>query len=128
MSWRHCFHAAEPEMVRASANLALASRAHHIARAILIGAQERASALGLLWLGGFGGVQSRLRALGVSRNGARRHQLRVVIRPIPITGPLPHVPRHVVEAVTVRRKAPYCGYPNIFILTRVLVGKMTLKG
>src|SRR5277367_2394572 len=115
-------------MIRAGANFSLTSSAHHVARAILIGAQERASPLSFLWLGRLGRIVGRLRTLGISRNAARSHQLRVVIRPIPITRPLPHVPGHVVEAVAVRRKPPHCSYADIFVLTRVLVGKMTLKG
>ncbi len=42
------FHQAEPEMVRAGADVALAARADHVARAVLIGAQERSAAMDAL--------------------------------------------------------------------------------
>src|SRR3954454_16826054 len=45
-------HATEPEVIRAGADSPLAARSHHVARAVLLGAQERAAAVDALTIGG----------------------------------------------------------------------------
>ena len=66
------FHAAEAEMVRAGADFALAARADHVARAVLIGAEERAAAVHALLLARLGGIEGCCRALRVARDAAGR--------------------------------------------------------
>ena len=51
------FHAAESEMVRAGIGFALAARAHHIARAVLIGAEKRSAAMDAFLHAGFAGIE-----------------------------------------------------------------------
>src|SRR5437773_76896 len=115
-------------MVRPGSDLSLAPRADHVARTVLIRAKERAAAHGTLWLGGLARVERGLGPLGIAGDTACRSQLLVVIGPIPITDPLPHVAGHVVQPVPVRRKPlhrPDTGEP---VLARVVVGKMPLVG
>src|SRR5436190_2076549 len=45
---KRLFHASEAQIVRAGAGLALAARADHVARAVLIGAEKRSAALHFL--------------------------------------------------------------------------------
>src|SRR5580658_2259811 len=110
--WQHVFHAAETEVIRSSAHLAFAPSAHHVARAILIGAQERTSPLSFLPFVRFARVVGRSRALGISRYAGHIHQLLVVIRAIPIARPLPHIPGHIIKTVAVRWKTPDCCDPR----------------
>src|SRR6266436_5436544 len=42
-------------------------------------------------------------------NAARLRRIGFVLRRIPVGGPLPYVPNHVMEAVAVRRKCRYRG-------------------
>src|SRR5580658_1002914 len=114
-------------MIRPGAYLSLASSADHVARAILIGAKKRTSTLRFLWLSGLGRIEGRLWTVGITRHAVHTRQLLVVIRAIPIARPLPHVPRHIIKTVAVRRKPPDCRDPHVVVFSRVLVWKMTLK-
>ena len=66
------FHAAEAEVIARGAHLALAARADHVARAVLVGAEERAAAVHALLLGRLGGIERSVRALRIARDAARR--------------------------------------------------------
>src|SRR5580658_10886635 len=114
-------------MIRPGAYLSLASSADHVARAILIGAKKRTSTLRFLWLSGLGRIEGRLWTVGIPRHAVHTRQLLVVIRAIPIARPLPHVPRHIIKTVAVRRKPPDCCDPYVVVFSGVLVWKVTLK-
>src|SRR6185369_4941089 len=55
MRRRH--HGSESQVVRSGADLSLAARADHVARAVLIGAEERSAALHTFGLTGFCGIE-----------------------------------------------------------------------
>src|SRR6185503_20712370 len=74
-----------------------------------------------LLLGRFGRIEGRIRSLGVTRYVPRRGELRVGIRSIPITAPLPDVPGHVVEAVPVGRELRDGRDTDESILARIAV-------
>src|SRR5882672_402585 len=120
-------HAAKSEVICTRADLALTPRADHIARTILIRAQKRASAMRFLSLIRFGRVERRIRPLRISRHVTGIRQLAVVVRPIPVARPLPHVPRHVIKTVTVRWESGNCGDPYVAVFPRVLNWKSALK-
>ena len=60
-----CLHAAESEMVRAGADVALAAGADHVARAVLIGAEKGAAAMDALLHAGFARIERVGRTLGL---------------------------------------------------------------
>src|SRR5579862_3294743 len=96
------FHTPESQVIAAGGDLALAARADHVARAILVCAEKGTSTMDPFFLRWLGGVVRRFRALGVARHPALRGQCREVVGPIPIAAPLPNVSGHVVKPVTVR--------------------------
>jgi hypothetical protein len=54
-------------VIRRRIDLAFATRAHHVAGAILVGAKKRTAFVNALFLCRFGGIEWRFRALRVSR-------------------------------------------------------------
>src|SRR5436309_3272325 len=115
-------------MVRPGSDLSLAARADHVARTVLIRAEERTAAHGTLWLGGLARVERGLGPLGIASHASRPSQLVVVVGAIPITDPLPHVAGHVVQPVPVGRKPRHRPDAREPVLARVVVGKMPLVG
>src|SRR5262249_46618950 len=114
-------------MVTAGPDLALAPRADHVARAILIRAKEGAAAVHPLFLARLQRVEGRVRSQRIARDGARGSQLRVVIRPVPITAPLPRVSGQIIKPVTVRRELCDGRQAGEAVFTSVLRGKLPLK-
>src|SRR6516165_8712283 len=67
--WRH--HRAKTEMVRARIDIALAARADHVARAVLVRAEERSAAMDLLRLARLRRVVRAVGSTRVTRDRAR---------------------------------------------------------
>src|SRR5262245_13689011 len=88
-------------MVRAGVDVALAARAHHIARAVLVGAEERAAALDALLVVRLGWIERRGGTVRIARDAALGRELRVRVRAIPVADPLPHVAGDVVQPIGV---------------------------
>src|SRR5438094_9495815 len=88
-------------MVCSRVDFAFATRAHDVARAILIGAEEGAAAMNFLLLARFGWIVGRGWTLRVARDASHCGESRVIVRTIPVAGPLPDVAGHVIEAVAV---------------------------
>src|SRR5215472_4103197 len=124
MFGRH--HAAETEMVCAGVDLALSPCAHHVAGAVLIGAQKGTAPLNFLWLVRLFRIQRRIGPLRISCYSTSAGQLGVVIGLIPVTGPLPNVAGHVVEPVSIWGKLRYWSDAGISVLTFVFRGKDAL--
>src|SRR4051812_31067965 len=91
-------------MVAGRADFPFAAGADDVARAVLIGAEERAATVDPFGLIRFGGVEGRPRPFGIAGHFARFGERVVVVGPIPIAAPLPDVARHVEEPVAVRGK------------------------
>src|SRR6267378_5992577 len=91
-------------MVAPCADLSFTPRAHHITCAILIGAQKRAAAMHALFFGGLRRIERSVRPLRVAGDATQRRELLKIIGAVPVATPLPDVPSHVVESVTVRGK------------------------
>src|SRR5271169_2026523 len=114
------------EMIGPSGNFAFASCAHYIARAVLVSAQKRSAAVNFLFFGRLRGIKRRVRPLRISRHASCDCQLLVVVRAIPVTGPLPHIACHVIQAVTIRRKLRNWSNPRVPVVSGIGVGKMSL--
>src|SRR5688572_4512047 len=92
-------NAAKAEMIAAGGDLALTTRADHVAGAVLVRAKERAAAMNALLLRRFSRIERRFRTLRVFGHTTGAGQLRVGVGPIPVGAPLPDVSRHIEEAV-----------------------------
>src|SRR5215831_14735236 len=121
-------NATEAEMIAAARNLALAAAAYQVAGAVLVSTQERSAAQNALLFARFGGVPGRIGPLWIVRRPALRRQLLVVIRAVPVAGPLPDVARHVVESVRVGGKLRHRSDARESIRALVLERKMALVG
>src|ERR1700722_7271748 len=75
----------------------------------------------------FGRVERCIRTFRISRNPPCAGELLIVIRTIPIVGPLPHIPGHIVKAVSVGRKSPRAGDADVLVFPSVLERKLALK-
>jgi hypothetical protein len=115
-------------MIGPRIDLALATRAHHVAGAILVGAKKRTAFLNALFLCRLGWIEWHFRALRVSRDVACRGKLFEIIGAIPVAAPLPDVASHVVEAVAVRRESAHRRSAREAILTGVLDREYSLVG
>src|SRR4029077_13908428 len=115
-------------MVRARIGLALPAAACDVARAILIGAEERAASVHFLFYTGLAGIETVRRPLRIARERSLRNQRLIVVVAIPVAGPFPHVAGHVVESVGVRRERGNRGSTLVAVFFRILVWKMPLEG
>jgi PAS domain S-box-containing protein len=93
---RYVFRAAETDMIRASSDLTFTSGSDHITGTILIGAEKGPPAMYFFLLGWLGRIKGCGGALRIAGNTTRGCQLCVVIRTIPVAGPLPDVSGHVI--------------------------------
>ena len=89
-------------MVCSGAPLALSPRAHDIPAAVFVGAEKGTSPLHFFQYAGLGRIEA------VSRTGriiGDRYvcELPVVIEPVPIGAPFPHITCHIVQSVAVGR-------------------------
>src|SRR5262252_182243 len=114
-------------MVGAGADLAFTPRAHHIARTVLIRAQERASSHHSFGLTGLAGIKRGNRPSGVVCHAASCRKLSVIIGTIPVTHPLPYVSSHVVEAIAVWWIDSHRRDSNVAVFARVQYWKASLK-
>src|SRR5664279_2850572 len=73
-----------------------------------------------------GGIIRRVRPLRVARHAALRDQRCVVVGAIPVAAPLPDVARHVVKAVTIRRKLRDWRDPGKTVFAGILYGEASL--
>src|SRR5215469_7292965 len=121
------FHTTKTKMIRAGADFTFSPSTHDIARTILICAQKRSAALHALFLGWFGRVEGRVRTLGIACDCTCRRKLLVVIRSIPIAGPLPNVSCHVIQAIAIRRKLLDRRDPHIAVFPTIGFRKMALE-
>src|SRR5688572_10308272 len=86
------FHQPDSKMVRRSTDIALTARANHVARAVLIGAQEGAAAMDAFHHARFARIERGCRTARVTSDDRGRSQFGVVVRAIPVTHPLPDIP------------------------------------
>src|SRR5262252_711632 len=93
----HSLRATKTEMIGSRAELSFPTRADHVPRAVLVGTEKRSAAMDLLRLARLGRIERRARPARIARNGARGHELCVVVRAIPVARPLPGIAGHVVE-------------------------------
>src|SRR5438477_186564 len=91
-------------MIGSRVDFAFAARPDDVARAILLIAKKRATAMDPLLLVRLSGIKWRVRPLRVARHPAFVRQRLVVIRAIPIAAPYPDVAGHFVNAVAIWRK------------------------
>src|SRR5271170_3408276 len=89
-------YAPEPQVIRSRADFAFTPRPHDIARAVLIGAEERSAAMNFFRLTGFIRIIRRIRPSRIASNGASCGQFLVIVWTIPIIRPLPNIPSHVI--------------------------------
>src|SRR5262249_52452769 len=122
----NCFHTTESEMIRAGADFALAASADDVTRAIFVGAKKRAAAMRFFWLIGFSRVERRFWTAWIAHHAAGGDQSLIVVRPVPVRGPLPDISGHVVESVSVRRIFRYRRDADESILSGVLNRKLSL--
>src|SRR5436853_3209994 len=85
------FHTPKAQMIAPGADFAFASCPDHIARAVLVGAEERAAAVDALFFGRLARIKAALRPLRIAHHASGPRELIVIIRPIPIVAPFPHV-------------------------------------
>ena len=86
-------------MIRGGAGLALAPRSYHVASAMLVSTQKRASLLYPFEYARLSGIERILRALRIACYAPLGGKSLIIVGPIPVTAPLPDVAGHVVEAV-----------------------------
>src|SRR5206468_12889868 len=100
--------ASKAKMTRGSIDRLGVARCRPVASAVVRRAQMRAAFDDLSWnfhIGGSGVVAVGLAAAArVLRNAARLHGIRLMLRRIPVGGPLPDIADHVVQPVAVWRE------------------------
>src|SRR6266566_4367230 len=115
-------------MICSCAYLAFTASSYHIARAILIRAQEGASTMYFFLFCRLSGVERDFRTFWITGHTTNLGELGVVVRAIPVGRPLPNVTGHVVQPVTVGREFAHGRNPDETIRAGVLIWKMSLKG
>src|SRR5205085_12539279 len=90
------------------------------------GAQERPATLDTFLLARFGGIKRAVRSSRVARDGSGAHELRVVVRAVPIAHPFPGIAGDVVETVARRRERSDRSEPRVAVLAGVLHGELSL--
>src|SRR5271165_867067 len=121
-------YAAEAQVVGPGRNFAFSTSSDDVARAVLVGAEEGPTPVGLLALGRLVGVPGVSGALGVAGHAPGGGQLLVVVGAVPVAGPLPDVSRHVIEAVAVGRILGHGGDACVAVRAGVVVGEVALVG
>src|SRR5580765_775202 len=91
-------------MVGACGDITFPTRPDHVARAVLIGAEKRSTAMDPFLDAGFVGIERVGWTARVSGDSTSRLKLCVIFGAIPVAHPFPDVPGHVVQAVAVWRK------------------------
>src|SRR5215469_3284791 len=88
-------------MIRTRRDLALASCSDDVAGTVLISAEKRSAALNFLRLIWFGRIKRGIGSLRIACRPTGDRQLLVIVRAVPVSCPLPHVPSHVVKSVSI---------------------------
>ena len=111
-------------------DLASPARADHVAGAVLVGAEKRpASMHPLLRDPGSDGLNDDSGPRGLCATPPAAASWWVVVRPIPVTHPLPDVPRDVMEPIAVgEQTTPRARYRRSRRRPRLSIGKLTLVG
>ena len=126
-----CFDAPEAEVIARGRDFALAPRSDHVARAILLGAKERAAAMHPLLFARLGGVEAARGPMRVANETAflsRGRALGVTVRPVPVGAPFPDVAGHVEKAIAVRRELRHRRHAGKAVFTGVFQGELALEG
>src|SRR5262245_17195924 len=97
----HRHDTTKSEMIAARIDLALAPAANHVARAILIRAQERATPMHSLSFLRLRRIERCVRPLRIASHFAFLRQELVIVRSVPVRAPFPDISGHVVEPVAV---------------------------
>src|SRR6187399_3452590 len=118
-------NASKTEVIGARTHLALATCAHQVSRAILIGTEKRPAALHALGRVGLVRIVGGWRPGWIVGNRVLMHVERVVW-PIPVAHPLPYVSGDVDQSVAVRRKLSYGRDPREPVAARVVVGEVAV--
>src|ERR1700757_851455 len=113
-------------MIGARVDFALAAGADDVARAILLVAKKRATAMDPLLLVRLSRIKRRIRPLWIARPSPFICERFIVIRPIPVAAPFPNVPGHVVNAVAIRRKRFHRGYAGVTVFACIFHWKCSL--
>lgn len=113
-------------MVGAGGDFTLASCADDVTGAVLISTEEGSSALNLLWLTGLGGIEGGIRSARIARHATNCNELLVIVGTVPVAGPLPHVTRHVIKAISVGRILRHGGDTRIAIIASTAVREVSL--
>src|SRR5439155_4814378 len=113
-------------MIGPSVDFAFAACADDVARAILLVAKKRATAMDALLLVRLSRIKWRVRPLRVARHSTFVRQRLVVIRAIPIATPFPDVAGHVVKTVAVWRKRFHRCDAFVTVFARILHWKFSL--
>ena len=131
LAWR-AHDAAEAEVRHRRVDHLRLARGRPVAQAVVGRAQVRAALdhAARDVLAGLPGVVARVRRghARVARDAARARDLVGMPWDVPVAGPLPDVPRHVVEAVAVRREAADRGGALEAVDLQVLPGELALPG
>src|ERR1041385_5173607 len=112
-------------MARARTDLAFSPRTHHVTGTRLGCAKERAAPLNLLRLIRFGRIERRVGTPRILNGPPRGRELLIIIRPVPIAGPLPDVAGHIEKAVAVGRILRYRRHTGITVFGGVVVWEVT---
>src|SRR5215472_5891106 len=115
-------------MIGSCVDFPFAPSADDVARAVLVGTEVRTSPVHLLGLVWIVGIEGGIRTLRVACHSPRRRQLLVVVRAIPVAGPLPYVACHVVQPVSVGRILGYGSNADVTVLSGVFIWEMSLVG
>src|SRR5437773_2758231 len=113
-------------MIGSRVDFAFAACPDDVARAILLIAKKRATAMDPLLLVRLSRIKWRVRPLRVARYSAFVHQRLVVIRAIPIAAPFPYVAGHVVKTVAIWRKRFHRRDAFVTVFARILHWKFSL--
>jgi hypothetical protein len=120
-------NAAETEVVRSGVEFSFAPSTFYVARAVLVGAQKRTSALHRFRTPG--SLTSKLSAgLWDHRDLSADCQGLVIVGPIPIGCPLPHIARHIQQTIPVGWKGAHWSGCQVPFFAGIGVREVPLEG
>src|SRR5580704_15933189 len=82
--------------------------------------------MNLLLLSWLRWIEWGIRSLRIAGYASSGRQLLVIVGAIPIAGPLPNVPGHVEQAISIRRILRDCSNPYVPVLTGIFHRERTL--
>jgi hypothetical protein len=95
-------HTTKTHVIARRGRLPLAPRPHHVPRTILVRANERTATVNALRRPGFLRIKTISRSARIARQPIAGN-LCVIVRPVPVRAPFPHVPCKIVNPVPIRR-------------------------